>query len=634
MTSRSATLKGYRKRPATLKGYRKRPATLKGYRKRRATAWALVDRRQGRTNRFLLSEMSRGNGDAMLRRMVVRRSNSRGTRVSVGVAVWASMIACEATIGDVEPGPPANQAPPFEPLVAGLRTMTAAQYAASVREVLQLDADDPAIESVGQWPSSISAARGGFAADTVESYETAARAAARHAFADAERRAALVDCAPPATQWSAEWDICAQSFVASVGRRAFRRALSEEEIVRWSNVAQTVAGLLDDPYLGMEHALSGILQSPHFLYRVELGEPDGERLAYTDVEMATRLSFLVWNHGPDTGLLDVAEAGGLRTVEDIEAQVRQMLDDPRAGNGVRGFLAELLSVSELEHLQKSPLVFPDFDSTVAESMGAQLLRTAEDAMLDGGFASLFTTRDSYANEALAPIMGMDGAGYGAELSPVRLDADGPRAGILTLPGYLALHAYPGKTSPALRGLFVRQRLLCQSIPPPPPDVSTMLPDRPDGELVTTRELVGIHQQNPSCATCHALMDPIGLGLEEFDAVGGHRTTENMLDIDPSGVLEGAPFEDAVGLGRAVSEHPRLIPCMVATLYAFGAANTVPSDAAEVAALVDSAGGDDIAEAIVAIATSDIFRFAKARSESAGLPEPPNDENDNDEGDAR
>ncbi len=186
---------------------------------------------------------------------------------------------------------------------------------------------------------------------------------------------------------------------------------------------------------------------------------------------------------------------------------------------------------------------------------------------------------------------------------------GARAGILTTPGYLALHAYPGKTSPALRGLFVRKRLLCQDIPPPPAGVDTTLPELPEGELVTTRELVALHQESETCAACHRLMDPIGLGLEEFDAIGAHRTTENMLDIDPSGELEGVRFDDAVGLGATVAAHPRLLPCLVANLYAFAAANTVAADDPALEPMLASLDGDDVADAIVAIATDELFRFA-------------------------
>lgn len=509
-------------------------------------------------------------------------------------------LACQGTIGDTAPDVPITTPPraPFEPLPAGLRTMTPSQYAASVRAVLGLaDAEGP-IEPLGQWASSIAAARGGFSPTTVEAYEQMAYTAAHHLFEDGTRRDAFLGCAP-----SPE---CSRAVVDRIGRRAFRRSLTEEESARWSGVADQIGVDLGDGYLGLEYAVAGLLQSPHFLYRVELGEPEGDLVVYTDHEMATRLAYLVWNQTPDDALLDAADRGALSRQEDIAAEVRRMLLDPRAEHGLREFLAELLDASGLEGLEKDPAVFPQFDSQMAASMREQLILTAAASVTSGGYGSLFTSRTTFVDDHLAPLYGLDPI-YGEALTEVTVA--GARAGILTTPGYLALHAYPGKTSPALRGLFVRKRLLCQDIPPPPAGVDTTLPELPEGELVTTRELVALHQESETCGACHRLMDPIGLGLEEFDAIGAHRTTENMLDIDPSGELEGVRFDDAIGLGATMAAHPRLLPCLVANLYAFAAANTVAADDPALQAMLDALDGDDVAGAIVAIATDDLFRFA-------------------------
>jgi hypothetical protein len=201
--------------------------------------------------------------------------------------------------------------------------------------------------------------------------------------------------------------------------------------------------------------------------------------------------------------------------------------------------------------------------------------------------------------------------FGPDLVATELPADGPRAGILTLPGLLSLHAYPGKTSPALRGLFVRKVLLCQDIPPPPPSVDTTLPTMAPGELVTTRELVARHQTDAVCASCHGRMDPIGLALETFDAIGVHRETQNGLPIDASGRLDGVPFADARGLGETLATHPDLMPCFVANLYAFGAGRTLSlreREALQEIARERLEGGYDVREAMRAVATSDAFRI--------------------------
>lgn len=514
-------------------------------------------------------------------------------------------MACQGSIGGTEPELPPTVVPEeeFEPIVAGLRTLTPAQYAASVRTVLGLAVGDDAVAEFGQWPSSIAAARGGFSSTSVETYESLALSASRHMFAEPARRDVFLGCDPSPT--------CSRSVLARVGRLAFRRALSAEELERYGTLADTLGHDPADPFQGLMYAISGLLQSPHFLYRVELGAPDTfreGRLAYTDHEMATRLAFLVWNQGPDDELIAEAEAGRLHNEEEIRARVSSMLDDERARLGLREFLADLLDASAIATLEKDPLVFPDFDGALAEAMHAQFLRTAESAARDG-YSQLFTTRITYVNALLAPFYGLESDSFGASLEEIELDEDGPRAGILTTPGYLALHAYLGKTSPALRGLFVRRRLLCRDIPPPPADVDTTLPEPPGGELVTTRQLVAIHLEGDQCAACHRLMDPIGLGLEEFDAIGTYRTTENDLDIDPSGQLEGVSFGDAAELGEVIAEHPQLLPCLMANLYAYGAANTIATNNAALGPLLERMDGDDIHSAILSLAVNEHFRYA-------------------------
>lgn len=516
-----------------------------------------------------------------------------------------STAACQGSIGDTEPEVPPTEVPEedFEPIVAGLRTLTPAQYAASVRAVLGLAMEDSAVTEFGQWPSSIAAARGGFSSTSIETYETLALSASRHMFDNAERRNAFVACDPSPT--------CSRAVLARVGRLAFRRALSDEELERYGILADTLGHDPEDPFQGLMYALSGLLQSPYFLYRVEVGAPDAlreGRLAYTDLEMATRLAFLVWNQGPDDGLIAEAEAGRLHSEEDIRAQVSSMLDDERARLGLREFLADLLDASAIATLEKDPLVFPNFDEALAEAMHAQFLRTAENAV-EEGYGQLFTTRVTYINALLAPFYGLDETAFGASLEELELDGDSARAGILTTPGYLALHAYLGKTSPALRGLFVRRRLLCRDIPPPPADVDTTLPEPPGGELVTTRQLVAIHLESDQCAVCHRLMDPIGLGLEEFDAIGMYRETENELDIDPSGELEGAPFRDAAELGEVIADHPELLPCLMANLYAYGAANTIATNNPALGPLLERMDGDDIGSAVLSLAMNEHFRYA-------------------------
>ena len=514
-------------------------------------------------------------------------------------------LACTAVIEDPGAGgggPEGEGASVHHPPPAGLRTLTPSQYQASVRDVI--GADVPA-RAVGQWPSAIAAARGGLAPTTVSDYEASAYEVARWVFEDPVRRDAIVGCAPAV-------DPCARDFLERIGRRAFRRSLSDEELARWTGVASTVGTMLGDPARGLEHALAGILQSPHFLYRAELGSgeliADGRR-AYSDHEMATRIAYLVWNTTPDDALLDAADRGELRTVDGLAMHLDRMLADERARVGLRQMFADLLHADSIDALEKDTTQFPGWSPDLAASMREQLVRTAESAAFSGDYRALFTTRTVWVDDRLAPLYGLP-ASYGTELVPVTLPDDDPRGGLLTLPGLLAQHSYPGKTSPALRGLFVRKILLCQEIPPPPPGVDTTLPTAAPGELVTTRELVARHQTDPTCAACHSRMDPIGLGLEHFDAIGGWRDTQNGLAIDPSGELDGIAFEDARGLGEALAAHPDLGGCFVSNLYAFAAGRTISWR--ERRALEDAtqdlvASGYDVREVFRAVATSEIFR---------------------------
>ncbi|MDQ3038065.1 MAG: DUF1588 domain-containing protein, partial [Myxococcota bacterium] len=478
--------------------------------------------------------------------------------------------------------------------------------------------DDAPVRAIGQWATAIAAARGGLAPTTVEAYEGSAREIVRYVFADAARRDALLSggggsaCVPAAV----EGDPCTREVLARVGRRAFRRPLGDDELRRWSALSASIGGSLGDPQLGLEHALTGLLQSPHFLYRVEIGEDDPAapavgsgaiRIRYASHELATRLAYLLWSSTPDDALLDAAETGELLTDDGLDAAIDRMVSDPRAAAGIEAFLSDLLEVDALRTVEKDPMVFPGFEAFSA-SLAPQLVRTASASVTRGGLPGLFTSHTTYVDAPLAPLYGLDPAAYGAELSAIELDAASPRAGILTTPGLLAMHSYPGKTSVALRGLFVRRRLLCQSIPPPPPEVDTQLPDVEEGMLVTTRELVAIHQREPICASCHAFMDPIGLALEHFDADGSHRETHNGLPIDASGELDGVPFEDAEGLARALAEHPAFVPCVASQVFASAVGSTVSATDPEMQRLADASSGDLLA-LMGELARSSAFRYA-------------------------
>ncbi len=541
-----------------------------------------------------------------------RAAREAGRRPGRACVLWAclSCLALVGCDGEIDPGHagPGVRRGSLQPAPAGLRTLTPPQYEATVRGVLGLGpagSDEAPVAPLGQWATSEGAARGGLSPQIVGEFEEAARDAAAYMFSEPARRDAWVGCTPAL----GPGDACTAAFVARVGRRAVRRDLDDEEFARWTGLAEALGAAEGSAHRGLELTLSGLLQSPNFLYRVELGEVGLEagdldgRVPYTDHEMATRLAFLLWGEGPDEGLLDAADLGELSAPDDLDRVIDAMLDDPRAARGVERFLGELLSLDALSTLDKDAEVLPGFASLRAP-LRDELLRTAVQGLAEGGFPGMFRTRSVFASPETAALFGLDPAALPATMEAGPLEG---RAGILTTPGFLAMHAYPGKTSPALRGLAVRRTFLCQDIPPPPPGVSTVLPTMVGTELVTARELVAAHQTEPSCAGCHSLIDPIGLGLERFDTVGVRRDTENGLPIDEAGQLDGAPFSDSMGLGAAVASHPALLPCMASKLLAYAEGITVPTRHRDVSVLARGTG--DVRAMLRALARSDHFRFS-------------------------
>jgi hypothetical protein len=475
-------------------------------------------------------------------------------------------------------GPSATPPPPAtvgaEPAPAGsepvLRRLTDAAWRQSVLDLigpnlilpgsLEPDQIDDGLLSIGASTAALSP-RG------VEQYEAAAQSIATQALAEGAARDALLGCTPAAVVDGA----CARSAVERLGRRLWRRPLTAEEADRLTALAAEAAETLADFHAGFGVALAAMLQSPNFLYRVELGEPDpsapGAR-RFTDWEMASRLSYLLWNSAPDDTLLDEAAAGALVTDAGVTAAVDRMLADPRARRGFRNFIAEMLLLDELDHLIKDPMVFPAMRADVGSSAREETLRAVEALVFDrdDDLRTWLTTRETFVNPTLAMLYGVPAPnleGFGA----VTLPADGPRAGLLGQISLLATHAHPVSSSATRRGVFVREVLLCEEIQPPPANVDTSIPEPQPGAL-TLRDRVKVHLESPACASCHAITDPIGLGLEPFDGLGVYRTTENGAPIDPSGDLDGTAFADPRGLGAALSQHEGFTRCMADTLYAY------------------------------------------------------------------
>jgi Protein of unknown function (DUF1592)/Protein of unknown function (DUF1588)/Protein of unknown function (DUF1595)/Protein of unknown function (DUF1587)/Protein of unknown function (DUF1585) len=467
--------------------------------------------------------------------------------------------------GGVVPPPPG-----FIPEAAGLRRLTIPQYENAVRDVLGTGVtittvfeDDTMLSGF----ASIGAARVSLSAKIVEQFETAALEIAKQVLSNATGRAALVGCTPAATTD----DACTRKFVETIGRRAWRRPLIEEEIGQLAGIAKNAQMVLNDFFGGLEYALAGILQSPHFLYRVEIGTPDpsdASRALFDDHELATRMSFFLWNTTPDDQLLDAADGRQL-TQGGLSTQAGRLLASDRVASAMQTFFSEFYRLGELDALPQIATMYPQLTATLGASMRGETLHFLDDVAFrrQSDFREIFDSRATFVNAELARLYGVP-APAGSDFSAVILPDAGLRAGILGQGSFLAASSQPNRASPTRRGKFIREMLLCQSIPEPPPDVAPF----PDAVPGTAREKLTSHRSSPSCAACHQVMDPVGLALENFDGIGAFRATDEGRPIDATGDLDGVPFAGPRDLATALRNHPDSPGCVARNVYRYAVAH--------------------------------------------------------------
>jgi hypothetical protein len=503
----------------------------------------------------------------------------------------------------------------YAPPPPALRRLTVPQYQNSVRDLFgdtslvptELEAD-----TVLHGFAAIGAAQIAFSPRASELLEDAAFDLAGRALSNEATRERFVGCTPSA----ANDDACVRDFLRRFGRRAWRRALTEAELQRYAALAQQAASELADPWAGLEYAVAGLLQSPSFLYRVEIGSPhptDPNLRVFDGFELATRLSFFVWNTTPDDTLLTAAEAGRLASADGLASEAKRLLESPRARAALENFWKEMLHLAELDELPQLPSAYPLMSTRLGSSMRAETLAVLNDLVFerDADYRELFSTRSTFVNDELAQLYGLAGVA-GQEMVPVVLPLSGPRAGLLGQGSFLALGAHAASTSPTRRGKFVREVLLCQAVPAPPPNVSTELPQDPAGDAKRTmRQKLEVHRSQASCASCHALMDPLGLALEHFDGIGAYRERDGDLPIDASGELDGTSFQDALGLGQAVAGHPELATCLARNLFRYATGRLETSAEQTLVQGLSGHFADDryrVKSLLLAVIGSDAFRF--------------------------
>jgi hypothetical protein len=309
---------------------------------------------------------------------------------------------------------------------------------------------------------------------------------------------------------------------------------------------------------GIEAALSAILVSREFLFRVER-DPNGvapqTAYAVSDLELASRLSFFLWSSIPDDELLAVAERGELHQPAELERQTRRMLADPRSHSLVTSFAGQWLHLRNLESITPDGRLFPDFDDNLRQAFRSETeLLIGEIMREDRPVLELLRCDHAWLNERLAKHYGIPYV-YGPQFRRVAIGPDGMRGGLLRQGSVLTVTSYATRTSPVIRGKWVLENLMGIVPPPPPADVPP-LKDNTVSATLSVRERLVQHRANPACAGCHSLMDPVGFALENFDAVGRWRATEEGRPVDASGGLPGGgTFNGVAGLEAALLKRP-------------------------------------------------------------------------------
>jgi hypothetical protein len=493
-----------------------------------------------------------------------------------------------------------------------LRVLTETEYRNSVNFLLgpvKATFSLPPDTSVAGFVS-IGAAEVSINSSAVPLYETASRAAAAEVFADNARWQKLVGCQPAADLS----DACVTTFVQTFGKRAFRRALADEEVTQWLKVGKDTAQLAGSAAKGLEAVLSGLLQSPNFLYRVEVNklEAASSRLKYDGNSMALRLSFLLTGHPPDDALLSAAAGGQLDTVEGLRAAATPLMNDSNAVSRMAEFFDEYSQAQLVNVVEKSAVMFPSFNDAMRSSMLQATQLFIKNVVLAPGadVRSFFNSDQTFVDSVLAPIYGVSAPASG--FMQIKLAADSGRAGILGQAGVLAGHSLNDHNSPTRRGIFVATNFMCRKAPPPPDGVITELPNTPN---LTTRERMEMHRSNPQCASCHAIFDPPGLALEHFDSIGKYRATEDGLAIDATGLIDGVTFDGAAQLGETLSKSEKVQVCMMNNFYraANGVQEVSEAEATQVAALSAAltAKGYVWRDFLTEFIVSDAFRSAPA-----------------------
>ena len=465
-----------------------------------------------------------------------------------------------------------------------LRRLTHSQYNHTVRDLLG-DQTDPASQfppedfvngfrnqSRGQSLSPL----------LIEGYSAAAERLAKSAFRGGDTHN-LIPCKPSV--------VCRTRFIREFGQKAFRRPLDAGEQTRYETLFSHAAPNRQTDFLkGAQVVVEAMLQSPGFLFRLD-ATPDPKLKPWAT---ANRLAYSLWDTMPDAELFAAAAKGELATPAGVERQTRRLLADPHAHEALNEYVSQWLRFDRLLTSSKDRRKFPLFTRETANSMTQEAIAFVSDLVWNNrDFMTLFTADYGHVNQELARVYGVTAPAK--DFDRVPFPAGSERAGLLGQGLFLAMTAKPEESSPTARGLFVREQFLCQHVPDPPPGVNTNLPPVTEAKPQTNRDRMVEHATNPTCATCHKLMDNVGFGLEKFDAIGARRDQLTLefgsgrgkrtvnLKLDTSGSVAGVPdsqFSSPAELGGVLAKSSQCQECMVKQYFRYTAGRTdTPADRA-------------------------------------------------------
>ena len=450
----------------------------------------------------------------------------------------------------------------------------------------------------------------------MEKYSAAAEQLVETAWSKGSLRTCTLSAAAP--------EPCAREILSRFARRAWRRAVTPEEVDRLVGFVALAKRHGDPPEAGVKLALRSVLVSPHFLFRVEK-DPDPKSTAphrLSGFELASRLSYFLWSSMPDDALLDAAEAGKLSQPTEVETQVRRMLADPRAQALVENFAGQWLYTRALDSAEPDPKLYGQWTESLRAAMRQETQLVFRDFITgDYKLRDLVDAPFTYVNDALAAHYGLPRPGSS---KPVRVDLSRhpDRMGVFGHGSLLTVTSNPDRTSPVQRGVWVLEQLLCAPPPPPPPNVENLPPPMtPD---MTMKERMAAHRSSPSCQGCHRVMDPLGLALENFDPIGRWRTREvSGAPIDATGDLPDGTVLHGVGdMRRFVKDDPKLPACLTEHLltYALGRGMSEADTCAlkEIGAQAEASGGRFI-DYVLGIVLSEHFTHRRGSAAETQQP---------------